>query len=63
MTTLSGLDGRWGLKMMGGGCGAFCQVSTVPPKCQILLKLQQTLLVVESHVVGSAGLPPQVQIQ
>ena len=63
LVTLSRLDGRWGLKMMGGGCSAFCQVSTVSPKCQIFLKLQQTLLIVESHVVRSAGLPPQVKIQ
>ena len=61
--TLSRLDSRWGLKMMGGGRGASCQVGIVLPKCQIPLKLQQTLLIVESHVVRSAGLPSQVKIQ
>lgn len=61
--TLSRLDSRGGFKMMGGGCCAFRQVSTVPPKRQIPLELQQTLLIVESHVVGGAGLPPQIQVQ
>lgn len=49
--------------MMGGGRCAFCQVSTISPQGQVPLKLQQALLIVESHVVGSASLPSQIQIQ
>ena len=33
------------------------------PKCHVLLKLQQALLVIEAHVVGGTGLPCQVQVQ
>ena len=61
--TLRGPDSWGGLKVMGRGCCALCQVSTVAPKGQVFLKLQQALLVVEAHVVRSAGLPSQVQIQ